>query len=478
MAQGAGGNIALIDGTSTPAADPSACNASQYFEIDFGVGVTKQIRQLQVKTAASFGYNAAITYNFMWSDNNATWTTVSSFTIPIGTGVTTTFNFPASSYHRYWKAQYLSGTLGANTWIEEIQMMEAIAANIVPGAPTIGVANAGDTLASVNFSVPVDNGGPAITSYTVTSIPDGITGTGTSSPVNVTGLTNGAPYTFRVTATNSVGTGPASAASNIATPAISNLLATGGTITYNGGYTVHTFTSSGTFQITNGSGNLDYLVVAGGGGGGGNAAGGGGAGGFISSSALYGTGSYAVTVGAGGAGGGSTVFGSNGQNSVFDTVTALGGGGGAPFNSAGHSGGSGGGGGSVNSGAALAGGASTSGQGNTGGAGNLNSGFNAGGGGGGAGAIGTAATNPGAGGAGGVGVANSITGASVYYAGGGGGAGCGANGGGAGGNGGGGSGANGTQSSGTANTGGGGGGGTCSGAGTAGGSGVVIIRYR
>ncbi len=44
--------------------------------------------------------------------------------------------------------------------------------------------------------------------------------------------------------------------------------ATGGTITQSGAYTIHKFTSSGIFQVTSGSADLDVLVVAGGGAGG------------------------------------------------------------------------------------------------------------------------------------------------------------------------------------------------------------------
>ncbi|WP_235580184.1 putative Ig domain-containing protein [Rhodanobacter sp. Soil772] len=91
-------------------------------------------------------------------------------------------------------------------------------AAVVPGAPTIGTATAGDTNATVSFTAPASNGGATITGYTVTSSPGGLTGTGAVSPITVTGLTNGTAYTFTVTATNSAGTGAATAASNSVTP--------------------------------------------------------------------------------------------------------------------------------------------------------------------------------------------------------------------------------------------------------------------
>ena len=45
-----------------------------------------------------------------------------------------------------------------------------------------------------------------------------VTGTPPATTTTVTGLTNGTAYTFTVAATNAIGTGPASAASNSVTP--------------------------------------------------------------------------------------------------------------------------------------------------------------------------------------------------------------------------------------------------------------------
>ena len=129
-------------------------------------------------------------------------------------------------------------------------------------------------------------------------------------------------------------------------------LATGGTVTTSGAYTIHTFTSSQTITI-NQSGTLEVLVVAGGAGGGYQQGGGGGAGGFVyDSSFAVASGSIDITVGLGGAGGTSgTLKGTNGENSVFSSIIALGGGGGGSNNTWAVNGGSGGGGGIAGTGA-------------------------------------------------------------------------------------------------------------------------------
>jgi hypothetical protein len=88
-----------------------------------------------------------------------------------------------------------------------------------PGAPTSVSAVGGNGQAVVSFTAPASNGGSTITSYTVTSSPGGFTATGGSSPITVTGLSNGTAYTFTVIATNGVGNSSASSASNSVTPA-------------------------------------------------------------------------------------------------------------------------------------------------------------------------------------------------------------------------------------------------------------------
>lgn len=94
-----------------------------------------------------------------------------------------------------------------------------------PGAPMGASATVGAASASVAFGAPSPNGS-SITGYTVTSSPGGVTASGVSSPIAVSGLTNGTAYTFTVTATNGVGEGVASAASNEVTPSADPVVAT------------------------------------------------------------------------------------------------------------------------------------------------------------------------------------------------------------------------------------------------------------
>ncbi|WP_345861660.1 Ig-like domain-containing protein [Shewanella algae] len=89
---------------------------------------------------------------------------------------------------------------------------------VVPGAPTSVNAVASDASATVSFSAPASTGGAAISSYTVTSSPGGLTASGAGSPLTVSGLSNGTDYSFTVSASNTAGTGPASSPSNTVTP--------------------------------------------------------------------------------------------------------------------------------------------------------------------------------------------------------------------------------------------------------------------
>ena len=74
----------------------------------------------------------------------------------------------------YWHCHILSH--------EEMDMMRPVKAIVPPGAPLNVTAVAGVEQATVSFGPPIGTGGSPITSYTVMSIPDGVTATGSGSP--------------------------------------------------------------------------------------------------------------------------------------------------------------------------------------------------------------------------------------------------------------------------------------------------------
>jgi hypothetical protein len=86
---------------------------------------------------------------------------------------------------------------------------------VAPGSPTSVTASAGSGTAVVSFVDPADDGDSPVTGYTVTAS-TGQQASGSTSPITLTGLTNGVSRTFTVTASNAYGTSSASAPSNAA----------------------------------------------------------------------------------------------------------------------------------------------------------------------------------------------------------------------------------------------------------------------
>lgn len=173
----------------------------------------------------------------------------------------------------------------------------------VPDAPTIGTATDSKTggTVTVAFTAPSCVGGGAITGYTAVANCGAKFGSGSSSPITVTGLTNCTAYTFKVYANNSYGPSAYSAASNSVTPTAPVV-------------GQQAYTTAGTYSWVAPTGVTSVSVVAVGGGGAGWSGVGGGGGGLTYRNNMPVTpgASYSVVVGAAG-----VSASSNGGNSTF-----------------------------------------------------------------------------------------------------------------------------------------------------------------
>ena len=209
----------------------------------------------------------ALTYS-----SATTTTVVITFTVPTGTGTITSYG-PSTGTGSGTSTGYTISGLASNTTYSMTltatngsgtsAVSSALSVLTVPGPPTIGTATVTDaTHVSVTFTAPSGTG--AITGYTVTSNTGSFTGTGTSSPITVTGaFVSGTAYTFTVTATNASGTSTASSATASVTPNSVSSVNIAGLIwkVYYNNYGAGNYLSNGGVG-TSGGGNAIALTIA------------------------------------------------------------------------------------------------------------------------------------------------------------------------------------------------------------------------
>jgi hypothetical protein len=115
--------------------------------------------------------------------------------------------------------------IGAGAASAHSNAVTPVASATVPGAPTgVTAASAGPSKISVTWVPPASNGGSALTGFSVTPSAGGVSQPslmvigGNLTQTVVSGLTDGTAYTFTVSASNAVGSGPSSTPSNAAVP--------------------------------------------------------------------------------------------------------------------------------------------------------------------------------------------------------------------------------------------------------------------
>ena len=178
-------------------------------DICSGSGCTFDWQEAQIQSTSG----ATLASIFKSDSNSQTWTKVSVDMSP----------YAGQSVVLYLNVHQDGSANPDDTWmyVDDVALTQPS----VPVAPTGVTATPGNGSAQVSWTAPSDNGGSAITKYTVTpyigsaaQTPVTVTGTPPATSTTVTGLTNGTGYTFKVSATNANGLGPDSSPSNTVTP--------------------------------------------------------------------------------------------------------------------------------------------------------------------------------------------------------------------------------------------------------------------
>ena len=200
----------------------------RYFQYTFAGGLKSYIGGYTMSPQESW-YDSINTWELSGSNDGTTFTVIDSRSVSwasVSEVKTFTLASPAN-YSTYRWTLTIDGTNDAFAGLSSVQLT-AVPVVTPPAAPTSLTATGGNAQASLAWTAPSNNGGSAITGYTVEYTPSGgsaqTVSTGSSSAsYTLTGLTNGTAYTVRVAAVNAAGTGSYTAASSSVTPSAASV---------------------------------------------------------------------------------------------------------------------------------------------------------------------------------------------------------------------------------------------------------------
>jgi len=171
-------------------------------------------------TAPSTNSGSAITdYTIQYSnDGGSSWTT---FPHSASTATTATVTGLTNGTSYRFRTAAVNGA-GTGSWSGS---SPSVTPRTVPAVPTSVTGTAGNGRISLNWTAPSNNGGGAITNYTIRYSSNGGSSWTTfprsaskATSATVTGLTNGTSYLFQVAAINGAGAGAFSNSSSRVTP--------------------------------------------------------------------------------------------------------------------------------------------------------------------------------------------------------------------------------------------------------------------